>query len=213
MKFIKFKMKKKILFSCILTSVLILFGGIVYATQGDSLAKLFGKQQAEILENAGDSIVATINEEKITKKGFDSYKLFINSGETKYSDSQILDKILERKVIYDEAVKDGIIVTDEEITNAIKTSQDILKENDVQYTAFKDYISGLNMTEDQYWASVKPAYTKFVTCGKLKNTLKEKYGKDNKIKDKKELDEKFRDYYNKYVSDLKSNAKVTSELK
>ena len=209
----KSKTNKNILFTCILTLVIILFCGIVYATQGDNLAMIFGKQQAEILANAGDSIVATIDGEKITKKGFDSYKLFVNSGETKLSDSQILDKILERKVIYDEAVKDGIVATDEEIANAIKTAQSVISESNDQYISFKDYISGLNMTEDQYWESVKPAYKKFVTCGKFKNALKVKYSNDNKIADKTELNNKFRDFYYQYVGDLKSKAKVESEIK
>lgn len=201
------------MFACIFSLVVVLFGGIVYATQGNTLAILFGRQQAEILANPEDRVVATIDGEKITKKGFDSYKLFINSGETKLSDSQILDKILDRKVIYDKAIQDGIVATDEEINSALKTAQRVMSENHDQYEAFKDYIRGLNMTEDQYWDSVKPAYKKFVICGKYKNTLKEKYGEDNKIEDKTELNNKFRDYYNQYVNDLKNKAKVESELK
>ena len=119
---------------------------------------------ATILDNAGNNVVAIINGEKITKKGFDSYKLFVNSGENKLTDSQILDTILERKMIYDNAVQGGIVATNEEIANAIKTAQNVTKENSERYEAFKDYLNGLNMTEDQYWESVKPRITSYNVC-------------------------------------------------
>lgn len=73
----------------------------------------------------------------------------------------------------------------------------------VKYSAFIEYLNGLNMTENQYWESVKPAYKKFISCGKLKNSMKQKYAEDNNIKDKIKLDKEFRLYYSKFLSDLK----------
>lgn len=40
---------------------------------------MFGKQQADVLSKAGDGAVATVDGEKITKKGVDTYKLFLNN--------------------------------------------------------------------------------------------------------------------------------------
>jgi hypothetical protein len=210
----KFKINKKILVTCTVSVLIVaLFSGFIYSTQGESLSKFFGKQQAEILSNAGNDVIATLDGEKITKKGFDTYKFFVNSDNKKLSDKEILDKIIDRQVIYNQALKEGISVTNEELENAIKSAQDLMKSNDQQYTAFKEYVSGLNMTEEQYWESVIPTYQKAITCGKLKNELKEKFAKENKIEDKSELEAKFRDYYDQYVKDKKSKAKVESNLK
>ncbi len=209
---LKLKTKKIMGIISIVLVVLALSFGAVYAVQGDNLAKLFGKQQADILANAGNDIVATIDGEKISKKGFETYKLFINNGDNKLSDKQILEKIIERKAINDEAIKEGLSATDEEVASLVNSAQN-MKENDERYLAFKEYLGGLSMTEDQYWESVKPAYKKFITCGKFKNSLKEKYAKENDIKDKTELDNNFRDYYNQYVQELKGEVKVETDIK
>lgn len=88
--------------------------------------------------------------------------MLVNSGEKKLSDSEILNKIIERQVIYKSAQIDGITVTDEELSNAIQKAKDTIKSYDEQYNSFQVYIKGLNMTEDQYWESVKPVYKKSI---------------------------------------------------
>lgn len=204
--------KSKLVLICILFAA-ILFSGITYATQGDSLAKIFGKKQAEALANAGDGIVAMFNGEKITKKGFDTYKLIMNSGSIKLSDKEILDKIVERQIEYKQAIKEGITATDEEVNNFIKSAQDTVKITDNDYAAFKDYISGMNMTEEQYWESVKPAYKKAIICGKFKKSLKEKFAEEKNIKDELQLNKEFNVFYNQYLKDLKSKVKIETNLK
>jgi hypothetical protein len=214
MKTIKLGRKRLIIY---LVAMLILACGVTYAAlKPDSVSKLFGKQQSESLKNTGDSIVATIDGEKITKKGFDTYKLFLNGGDqSQLSDKQVLDKILDRQVIYNQAIKEGISVSDDEISSSIKSAQESIKAVSSQYESFKEYLSGLNMTENQYWESVKPTYKKALICGKYKNALKEKYIQANNIKNKNstEIDSEFRDFYAQKVKDLKAKTKVESFIK
>ena len=193
--------------------IVTLFIGASFALQGENLSMLFGKQQADILTGSGDDIVAVINGENITKKGFETYKLFVNNGESKLTDRQTLDSILEQKVLFDEATQKGLSATDEEVAKLIESTQDIMRENEERFSAFKDYLNGLNMSEDQYWDSVKPAYNKFITCGKLKSALKEKFAEDNNILDKTELDTKFRNYYSQYVKELEREATIETDIK
>ncbi len=142
------KNNKKFQLICILSGLLLLLGGSIYALQGESLSKALGMKQAEILSSVGDESVATIDGEKITKKGFETYNLLVNSGEKKLSDSEILNSIIEREVIYKSAQTDGITVTDEEVSNAIQKAKDTIKSFNEQYNSFQDYIKGLNMTEE-----------------------------------------------------------------
>ncbi len=203
--------KKKIVITAVAIILAFCIIGYKFA-KSESVAKLFGMAQSQELTNAGNDIVATIDGEKITKKGFDTYKLIVDF-ENKLSDEEILNKIVDRQIVYKQAIKEGFLVSDQQVEAAIKSAQETLKTDSNQYEAFKEYFSGLNMSEDEYWESVKPAYKKTLTCGAYKNALKQKLKKDNKIEDQNELNSKFSEFYNEKIKDLKSQTKVQSFLK
>ena len=73
----------------------------------------------------------------------------INS-ENKLSDKEVLNKIVESHVVYIQAVKEGIHVSDQQVKAAIKSSQKSLKSDSKLYAGFKQYINGLKMSEDEY---------------------------------------------------------------
>ena len=87
-----------------------------------------------------------------------------------------------------------------------------LKKDSKQYEAFKEYIRGLKMNEDEYWESVKPAYKKTLMRGAYKNALKEKF-KKVKLESNDEINTNFSEYYNRKIKDLISHTKVQSFLK
>ncbi|WP_165755790.1 SurA N-terminal domain-containing protein [Ruminiclostridium hungatei] len=183
--------------------------------KANSAAKLFGIGQTTMLP-AGDGkeIVAIIDGENITQKGFDTYKLFLNSnGENKLSDKQVLDKIIERQVICNQAVEEGMTASESEIDSAVRSARETMKSDSKTYAAFKEYVAGLNLTEDSYWESVRPVYKKALTCGKYKNSLKAKFREDNKGKAISDLNAEFSKYYDGKVKALVKNAKVESLLK
>ncbi|QNU68419.1 SurA N-terminal domain-containing protein [Ruminiclostridium herbifermentans] len=209
----KLKTKRKVLVIFTIFAIATLACCIGYAVSNDSIANLFGKKHAEVLKNAGDDIVATVDGEKITKKGFDTYKLFLSNSKDDMSDQQILDKIIERNILYDLAIKESYSASDSELSSVIKTAQDVIKSDSQQYEAFKEYLIGLSMSEDEYWEIVIPAYEKAVTCGKYKKALKENFKKENKIVDEEELNTKFNDFYNQKVKNAKSKLKVETYFK
>ncbi len=203
--------KKKVIIIAVTAVILICCIGGYTFSKSESAAKLFGMKQSQELTNAGNDIVATIDGEKISKKGFDTYKAMINS-ENKLSDKEILDKIVESHVVYTQAVKEGFHVSDQQVEAAIKSNQETLKKDSKQYEAFKEYIRGLKMNEDEYWESVKPAYKKTLMRGAYKNALKEKF-KKVKLESNDEINTNFSEYYNRKIKDLISHTKVQSFLK
>ncbi len=204
--------KKKVIIIAVTGIILIcgIIGGYTFA-KIESAAKLFGIPRSQELTNTGNDIVATIDGEKITKKGFDTYKAMINS-ENKLSDKEILNKIVESHVVYTQAVKEGFHVSDQQVEAAIKSSQKTLKTDSKLYEAFKEYISGLKMNEDEYWVSVKPAYKKTLMRGAYKNALKERFKKD-KLENNDYINTNFSEYYSQKIKDLISHTKVESFLK
>ncbi|HEX2925492.1 MAG TPA: SurA N-terminal domain-containing protein [Ruminiclostridium sp.] len=188
-----------------------------YATNSGFEARFFGTKE-QVSSQKKEDIVATIDGEKITQNGFDSYKNGLNTGrQTKLTDKQVLDKIIERQVIYDEAVKEGFSVTDEEVDKEINTSRDALTRNPEEYKSMKAYIISLNMTEDEYWKIQKPVYKKGLIIGKYKTAEKQKYMKDVMSKATSEVDKNFDEYFNKYfnkkVKELISKAKIQIFIK
>lgn len=196
-----------------IAALLILAAGCSVLSTG-SRAKPTDIEKTSATADKSQDIVARIDGEPVTKKGFDSYKLSLNSGvESKLSDEQILDKIVERQVVYNQAIKEGMTASESEVDSAVKAAQEAIESESKQYEAFKDYISGLNLTEEAYWESVRPAYKKALTCGKYKNSLKAKFNEDNKEKAIHDLNAEFSKFYDEKVKALVEKAKVESFLK
>ncbi len=160
--------------------------------------------------NADNGIVAVIDGEKITKESFESYKLLLsNTGDNKRTDRQILDKIIEGQVIYNQAVKEGLSVSEAEVNAAISAAREVL-ENAENRAAFLQYLATLNSSEDAYWSEVKPVYRKSLLCGKYKNQLKEEFKAEKSTQATKEASSTFADYYSHKIKELISRAKLES---
>ncbi len=159
-------------------------------------------------------IVARIDGEPVAKKVFDSYKLSLNSGvESKLSDEQILDKIIDRQVVCNQAVKEGMTVSEAEVDSGVKAARETMEADRETYAAFREYVKGLGLTEEAYWESVRPVYNKALTCGKYKKALKAKFREDNKEKAIHDLNAEFTKFYDEKVKALVEKAKVESFLK
>lgn len=159
-----------------------------------------------------NKIVAVIDGEKITKEGFEAYKLLLTDNEkVKMTDHEILDKIIQRQVIYNQALMEGLSVSEAEVTAAISAAREVI-ENDVNNAAFLQSISALNCTVDQYWSDVRPVYRKALLCGKYKNQLKEEFNAEKSTTASKKLSSTFDDYYNLKIKELISRAKIESYI-
>lgn len=183
---------------------------VLYANQDSSIFD-FGQNVKSIIDKNDVTIVATIDDFKITMKQFEAYKLTINSskdGQKMLSDKEILDMLIDRELFYKEALNNGVSVSDSVVDETIKSQKELLANNEHEYNQVKDYIAGFGITEEQYWENAKPAYKKALICGQYKKILKKAYAEKNKIKDQNELNNQFEEYYKNNIKVLKSKCKI-----
>ena len=194
-----------------ITIIIVIVSSLAISANNDSLMYLNGQEAKSIQDKNDNTVVASINDSKITNKGFESYKLLINSGkdgDMKLTDKAIIDTMLERELIYSEALKNKFEVSDNTVDEAISVAREELAKDAVLDKQISDYISGQQITEEQYWEMAKPAYRKALICGQYKNSLKQAYAKGNDIKDYEQLTKKFDEYYKSFIKDLKSKSRV-----
>jgi|GEM_PF-1303842 len=203
----------------VIVIVLILGTGSVYAWMSIKNGIEIGEAQAEINKQfeTNNEIVASVNGYEITKESFEVYKS-IMSQTGDYGDEELLDKLIEKKLMYSEAVAEGFTVTDDEIEAAIEDAKSllVLEENIEQYNFLKQYIEGLGITEEQYWTEiVKPIYRETFTINKLTERLRANYDKENSSIDSQSTDGGFSDYLSKYKEDLvdKANIQILESVK
>lgn len=175
----------------------------VYAYQNNF--KLIGQQQKSIMSSNNNIVVARINGYEITKNTFDEYKLL--SGNSR-SDQELLNQIIERHLLYQEATKKNISISNEQIEKALQESKYTLNRAPELYKKMLQYWEGLGMTEDQYWEYTKPVYEKSLMCGEYKDQLKSNYKATSKIKDTKQLNDAFDQYFKDFIADLKKQSAI-----
>lgn len=189
----------------------ILLVTLLFATvyvNGESEMNLLGQDHSSIMSNADSTIIAIVDGEEITKKVFESYKLSLNQGNTKYSDDEVLDKIIEKKLLYKNAIADGIAVDDNDVDKYLQEVKNGLAQNSELGQRIKEYIEGLNITEDVYWEQVRSVYKSNGIISDYMEKLQAEYAEANNLTDKKEISDKFREYFKQFVEDLKNNSQI-----
>ncbi|MGB9814159.1 MAG: SurA N-terminal domain-containing protein [Thermovenabulum sp.] len=183
------------------------------------IAKINGK---EITQN--DFNIALLFEQQKYKyqvqkyedqKQFDDGNIFIPVPQ-KLSPQQILERLIDNEVLYQEAKSQGLEVSYAEakeymeetrkITNEILAGklqvadrEEFLKtENNL-----RQYIKGLGISEDEYWNQLIPIYQKYLSIGKLKaKILSSMPENDKKDPEKAHL------YFEQYKNNLRKKYKI-----
>lgn len=201
----------------VMAAVLVISMGIFASAANFSfgdMGKTIGRYVADIeKQNNNLQTVASVNGEKIDYKQFAIYKTLVNQNGKKLSDKDILNKMIEQKLLYDKAVESGITVSDKEAKSALNSAIELLKQDTNQYAFMKNYISGLGMTEAKYWESMIQPYKEALTIGKFKNVLKEDYKQKRNITDENKLDDEFKKYFDDYKKELINGAKIQTDIK
>ena len=193
--------------------IAILAGGIVYATSLSDRGKEIGKQSADIEKNGSDRIVATINGEKITQKVFDKNKYVFNLNHT-YTDKEVLDKMIERRVLFAQAVSEGLEVGDEEVSAAVQTVKTTVEQDKEQAEFLNSYLEGLGISDEQYWTEIVPKeYKQVLTIDKLYQQLRDAFIKSSGLSDPDEIKAQFDIQWKAYKNTLVSSAEVETSLK
>jgi len=240
MKMLK-KHKFVILISIVLLSCL-LYDTVAMGLDTDSGKLswfLLGREKIETANSNDNQVVAKVNDTEILKSDLDyaikMEKLKFEYQKQKYESAkqylgeeihetniippqeldsdQILNRLIENEVIYQEAKAQSLDISWEEAENYAKkmrkTQQQImsgeLTVTDMEeyyqiQDMIKDYINGMGVTEDDYWAMTVPIYQKTLSIGKLKasvmSTIQEKnYENPN-------------EHYEQYIRDIKNQYKI-----
>ncbi|MCX8129333.1 MAG: SurA N-terminal domain-containing protein [Clostridia bacterium] len=204
----KFK-SNYVIASCIIIAAL---GITTYAYQNNIFFNV-GQKVKDITKNNDTGIVAVVGDKKITKKEFDTFKTLYSASDNIPSDTELIEKMIKNEVIYEQAIKDNINVSEEELDKALQEQKDIIAKDRDANMSYKNYVSGLNITEEEYWEKAKEGIKKALIRGKYKNKLKESFKEENPdIKDN-EFQAKFNKYYNDIVTTLKNGMKIENYIK
>lgn len=134
------------------------------------------------MEKAGNSVVAEINGASIDKEQFTFYK---SNLELTYSlqdkgpipnDKELVNNLLAEKLVVQQAINQGITVSDEEVKKAIDYQRNIYetfepadKDQALALELMKNRIRISGLTDDEFWNSdfVKEGYKESILGGKL----------------------------------------------
>lgn len=192
------------------------------------LGQEIGQQVADVQKVSDDKkIVATINGIDETEKGFNTYKTTMNQNGKKYSDKELLDKIIKKDVLYSKAIDEGLVATDKEIDACVDEAKKAIQQDENQYSFLKSYLKEMGLTEDEYWEGSKEVYKQSLSIGKLEDALRENYAEkdtensnitDSKItkiyiSDSEEFNTGFQEYYDNYVNSLIKEADIQTDIK
>lgn len=193
----------------ILFILLICLTSIGYALSSNNI-KDFGENIKSILNSKDkDEVVLVVNGTNIYKKQFDILKATYISSNPNITDKDVFDKLIERQLLFDEAVKNGVSISDEKVAEIIEYTKKAVHSNPTEYDRLKNYLKGLGVSEDEYWQQSTPTYKKMLIMGEYKNNhLKKAFEESNNITNKSELEQKFKQYYEQYINDLKSKSTI-----
>ena len=208
-------MKKKII--GIVISVLLVFvlvvGG-VYASKNMSFFQ-WGGQMAEMQSKQSTSTtIATVNGVEIPKSRFDSYKIGLANSEKKFTDAQILDKLIQQEIIMQEITRLGYVTTDSEVDDFNEQRFSLLNDDPTAYQIVKDYVDGLGITMDEYKEMSKEISRVALLTNKYKSDMLKEFEKqDSSVQtySQNEKTTRFEEYFNNKIEMLKKGAHVEIE--
>lgn len=207
------KANKKLLYSLIVVVLVMITGGIVYAASISDKGKEIGQEVAEINKNGSEDMIATVNGTGISQKSFNSYKIMLNQNH-QYSDKEILDKMIERIVLFNKALSGGFEASDEEVVDTVAEVKSVFVQDEEQYKFLKDYLDGMGVSEDQYWGEIVPEeYKQVLSVNKLYDSLRNEFIKNYNLTDSKEIKSKFDVYWDEYKNDMVNKAVVQTDIK
>lgn len=193
--------------------VMFLAATATYAFQSNYKFFIIGKKINKIEETNDTSAVALVGNKKITKKAFDTYKELYSAADNIPSDSALLDKLIENEVIYQEALKENISVSEEEINRALQDQKDAVAKDSEANEINKNLIQGKNISEEEHWKEMEEGLRRTLIIGKYINKLRDEFKNQNPDIQQKDIGIKFREYSGNKVNSLKNGIKVEKFIK
>lgn len=200
-----FKLKGKSLIFILCLVALAIPVTSAFASKVTSKHEVAGEISKQVLEKKCKTVM-TVDNENITDKELDAVKTM----HPEFSNEQAKDEVVCDKLVYKEALKQGIVVTSQEIDDYVKQAREMIKQDPASKQMVDDYIKGLGLTEEEYWEKAKDEYKVQLTISKYKTSVEDEFSKSVK-KDDPQYTDKYLKFYQKKVSDLKSKAVIKQQ--
>jgi len=175
----------------IIIIAIVLVGGIAVASTGfDGFS--FGQNANKILSEVDGTVIATVDGAAIYESDLQLVALTTKAffPQQAVDDKQILNELIRKQVVYNQAEKLGLVVPYEQAKKAIVANYELIKaatesqderERADAQTAFgliEEYMRGFGLTEEQYIEMAGKQMQKIMTYGALYNNFKEGLAKD-----------------------------------
>ncbi|MDD2221486.1 MAG: SurA N-terminal domain-containing protein [Clostridia bacterium] len=203
--------------SVLLIIIAIIFVGVIAAASTGFDAFSFGQNANNILSEADGTVIATVDGAAIYESDLQLVALTAKSlsPQNAIDDQQILNDLIRKQVVYNQAEKLGLVVPYEQAKKSIITNYNLIKslaesqdggERADAQTALgviEEYMRGFGLTEEQYIEMASKQMQKIMTYGACYNHFKEGLAKDIQA-DAFAVNEQ----YEKYIDDLLAKADI-----
>jgi hypothetical protein len=218
-------MKRNVIIGIVL--ILTIATSIIYVGVNDDEfgMKEQGKKTRLLLEGKNDKNIAKIYTEKnyknniiITENQLDSYVINLEfTTKQKVDKAAALKELIEYKSLYLLACEEGYEVNDDAIKKQISQTRDAINSSDEDKLILKNYLSGIGISEEEYFEQLFDKYKVNLTIGNYKNNKLKKeltelepnlIGKDFT----EDFNNKLDTYMDKMLDEKQRDNKITVEI-
>lgn len=159
-------MKKKLIIISLLIAVIVLSTITALAVNDFSIGKTFGILFKN--KESKNEVIAMVYDKKITLYNYNYAKALYPN----LSDEEIIDALVEDKLLEVDAEQKNISVPDEEVQEFIAMQKELIADSDKDeepYIILADMCKELDITLDEYWEleETQNGYKEFLIEGKL----------------------------------------------
>ncbi|TCK98440.1 SurA-like protein [Natranaerovirga hydrolytica] len=116
-------------------------------------------------------IIATVNGEPIEKHTIDNMKETYEINGSSISEKELLDRVIEHKVLEQVARKMQIEVSDDVVDDYIKEAKIVIQEDEEIYDFHTSYLQEWDISDDAYWEMMWEDYKTLLSLGELRKEV------------------------------------------
>ncbi len=203
--------KKIILGIVVVLSLLMISAALGPLNIGQQLGELYKNYQLASSSQKDSKIIFSSGTIEISQAKFDFIKQQYLLANSNLDDMQILEKIIVKELLYQEAVAAGVTISDQTVQAEIEKIKSMLPKNKEGYQGFNDFLKESGLTEEEYWQVSFEFYKKAWTTGKyIKEVLRVNY--INQQTDKTKVDSTIEEDFSAYLSEYKEKLLETNKI-
>lgn len=172
----EYKMKAK---QSLLIIIPVLVAGITFSLASGKLTAIspffqLGEKIAwEKNHKENEQVILLVNGEPITRKDFNIQKILLEAGGIKATDEEIINKLIETQVLYQEAKKRHLVPDLKEAEAFAQQQKQMLTSHPKPENAdlILEYIKGQGLTIDEFFSQNIEGYQKGLALANLRSTI------------------------------------------